>query len=197
MRVRGLILRGLGLVCAMVGTLVLWGAGAQAAVTYEYLSQIREVPVSSGAQLTGPFSGVNAMTVDSGDLWVAEQVEGTKSSRVDVFDASGGFLAQLNETAGLEELFHGIGVGHATGKTQVYVGATERIVNNHEGRVAVFAATGATPKAVPLAKSVFMVSRWTIRPVSLIGRPAMCTLATSNITWLTCSSLKQGAGRNM
>jgi hypothetical protein len=113
---------------------------AQAENTHEYLSQITEIPVSSGATITGGLSSVSALTVDSSkDLWVAENIEGSSPSvsRVDEFDSSGVFVKQLNETGGVKELDHGIAVGRETG--EVYVGAEKE----GEHVVAVFSSAGA------------------------------------------------------
>jgi hypothetical protein len=71
---------------------------AGAAVTHEFLPGVSEkisegVPVGCGAKepepscVSGALSGVNAMTVDEGHVWVAEHVEGQGfGSWVDEFD---------------------------------------------------------------------------------------------------------------
>ncbi len=113
-------------------------APARAAVTHEYLPPpITEVPLSSGAELTGGLSEVNALTVSSGDLWVAERIPGV-SSRIDEFDEDGGFVGpQIDQTHGLVDLASGVAVAGGTG--EVFVGASE-LPNN--GVVAVFAKGG-------------------------------------------------------
>jgi hypothetical protein len=136
MHARRLTLATLVVLCALAG---LAGSctSAQAENTHDYLSQITEVPVSSGALLTGGLSEVNAMTVDSGDLWVAEKLEGPGTSRVDEFNSAGAFVKQLNETGGVKGLDHGVAVGRETG--DVYVGAEKE----GENIVAVFSSAGA------------------------------------------------------
>jgi hypothetical protein len=123
--------------CALVGLLTFSCVSAQAATTHEFLSQITEVPANSGAPLTGPLSGVNGMTVDSGDLYLTEHIEGTGTYRTDVFDAaSGAFVSQFAQPSSLEVRgYAGIAVGHSTGEAQVYVAADEA--------VAVFDAAGS------------------------------------------------------
>ena len=142
---RRLTLANLACLCASAGVLALAGASAQAAVTHEFLpavsAEITEgVPASSGAPLTGPLSGVNAMTVDSGELYVAEHLEGTSSYRVDKFNAStGAFFLQFPQAPPLTGTERGVAVRHpAAEAAQVYVGA----VREGKGRVAVFSTTG-------------------------------------------------------
>jgi hypothetical protein len=81
----------------------------------------------------------SALTVDSGHLWVAEDLN-DGSKRVDRFDAaSGAFLPpQLDEEGGVSQLGQGVAVGHAGGEEETYVGAAK------EGRgvVAVFGPSG-------------------------------------------------------
>jgi len=130
--------KGTGVSVAVLVVLValISTTSAQAAIRHEYLKQITEVPTGKlGVE------GQMQMTVDSGDLWVGEQ------SRVDEFDAAGGFLAQLSPPADVQVFTGGVAVGHATGETQVYVPAEERIVERdgltEESVVEVFAPTGA------------------------------------------------------
>src|SRR5580693_9135809 len=135
-------LRYLPMLCALA---FLWASScvsAQAAVTHRYLSQITEEPAGSGAPLAGPVTALSSMTVDSGDLWVTEHVNGTDNSRVDEFDSAGNFVSQLNETDGIESLQFGIAVGHLSSETQIYVGALKRINGEPDGVVTVFAPTG-------------------------------------------------------
>jgi hypothetical protein len=137
--------RWLGLVscCALVGVWALSVASAQAAVRHDYLSQITEVPAGAGVSLPGPVTSLSSMTVDSGHLWVAEHIENTNSSRVDMFDAASGvFVSQFPQPAGLVATQYGIAVGHGTGEGLVYVGAVDS-GNGLEGRVAVFSEAGA------------------------------------------------------
>jgi WD40-like Beta Propeller Repeat len=127
--------------CVLVGGLALGGVSAGAAVRHDYLSQITEVPVSSGASLPGPVSSLDSMTVDSGHLWVAEHISGTANTRVDEFDAlSGAFVLQLPQVSGITNTSEGVAVGHATGEAQVYVGAASA---GSTGVVTVFSEAGA------------------------------------------------------
>jgi hypothetical protein len=138
---RRLILATLVCVCALAGALAIGGESAQAEVLHDYLSHITEVPVSSGAPLTGPVSGAGAMTVDSGHLWVAES-EGPRNNRVDELDAAtGAFISQLPQVPSLSYLDQGVAVAHGTG--DVYVGGDEFVAGVPEGVVAVFSAAGS------------------------------------------------------
>jgi hypothetical protein len=122
----------------MACVLACTGAVAHAAITHEFLQPLSEkleegVPADCAGQLippciTGPLSGVSALTVDSGHLWVAERIEAGKKlgkSRVDASDdATGQFrVPQLDEEGGVEALDVAVAVGHAGGEEQVYVGA--------------------------------------------------------------------------
>jgi WD40-like Beta Propeller Repeat len=142
MTARRLMLVTLSSLCALVGVLALGGVSAQAALIHDYLSQITEVPASSGVPFTGPVSGDGAMTVDSGHLWVAEFIEGTSGmARVDQFDAAtGAFVSQLPQIPSLSYLSEGVAVAHGTG--DVYVGGDEHVAGKPEGVVAVFSAAG-------------------------------------------------------
>jgi hypothetical protein len=92
--------------------------------------------------VVGPLSGVQAMGVDEGRLWVAEKVEGTPETRVDGFDASlGGFISpQLNENASVKAIDGGVAAGSATGESEVYVKAAE-VTSNVLNVVAVFGSS--------------------------------------------------------
>lgn len=144
MSVRRLTFAGLLSMCVLALLLALPVVRAEAAVTHKLISQITEVPASSGAPLPGPITAPSAMTVDAGNLWVAEHVEGTSNFRVDEFDAAtGAFIAQLPQQAPtLEYLDNGVAVGHATGETELYVGADAYPAGNPEGAVAVFGTNG-------------------------------------------------------
>jgi hypothetical protein len=100
----------------------------------------RGVPAGPGVLVAGGLSGVNALTADSGHVWVAEKLEGSSTTRVDEFDgASGGFAGvQLNETGSLGLLDQGVGVGHVTGEEEVYVGGVSGVT----GVVGVFGSSG-------------------------------------------------------
>jgi WD40-like Beta Propeller Repeat len=101
----------------------------------------RGVPAGPGVLVSGGLSGVNALTVDSGHLWIAEKIEGSSTTRVDEFDGgSGGFAGvQLNETGSLGQLNQSVAVGHVTGEEEVYVDG----VNESAGVVGVFGSSGA------------------------------------------------------
>jgi hypothetical protein len=121
---------------------VCWVKTAGAAVTHDFNAELsgnlsEGVPSGSGASLTGALSGVNALTVDSGHLWIAEKRAGSTTTRVDEFDdSSGAFLQQLNEVGTLTTLDDGIAVGHGAGEEEVYVGAAQE----GQGVIAVFAS---------------------------------------------------------
>jgi hypothetical protein len=101
-------------------------------VAHEFLPAVSEklsegVPAGSNAEVKGPVSGANALTVDAGHAVVAEKVEGTTATRVDTFDAAtGAFIEpQWNESGALHGLDVGVAVGHGTGEPETYVGAAE------------------------------------------------------------------------
>lgn len=106
---------------------------ATAAITHEYLpapsTEISNgVPagtkVGSQEALSGPLGELNAMTVDSGRLWIAEKVSGTQNFRVDEFDATtGAFVSQLAYSEDDAPEFLGIAVGHVSPEPepQVYL----------------------------------------------------------------------------
>jgi hypothetical protein len=148
MNTRRLTLAILAWLCTVAGGIGLIATTAQAAALHNYLSQITEIPVSSGAPLTGRLTGVDAMTVDSGHLWVAEHIEGTRSYRTDEFNSSAlSFESQLAQPpvgSTLDEQAFGIAVGHSTPETQVYVGAVDRSNGpQNEGTVAVLGSSGS------------------------------------------------------
>jgi hypothetical protein len=120
-----------------VGFLALVVGPAQAAVRHEYLSKITEVPASSGAPSPGRLSGVDEMTVDSGELLVAEHLEGIQTHRLDRFNAStSAFLSQTSEIPPIGFIKTGIAVGHSFGEDELYDAV--------EGSgVAVFGSSGA------------------------------------------------------
>jgi hypothetical protein len=135
--------------------LALAASSAQALVVHNYLCQITgqgsastspsecdtnpsstENPAVPGGRL----SGLNDMTLDSGSLWLAEQIEGTSTYRVNHFAAAGRFESQFPTPPGFRS-FEGIAVGHSTGEPQVYVGA-RRETGEEEEEVAVFDPAG-------------------------------------------------------
>jgi hypothetical protein len=119
------------------------GPPAQAAITHSFLSQITEVPGKGPKGETVPLPGkLNAVTetaVDSGNLYVAEFIEGKGQNRLDAFNAtSGAFLSQFPEVPGLAGVGEfGLAVGHANGL--VYLGTAD---SKGEGAIAVFDTTG-------------------------------------------------------
>lgn len=133
-------------------------ASAQAAVTHEYLpapsKEIskgvpkEEPPKQPEERLSGPLGQPVFLTVDSGSLWVDEFAE--NQSRVDKYNASSGaFMSQIpvsqfNQTPPLQYVINGVAVGHATGETELYVGADAYPTENGgpQGSVAVFGAGG-------------------------------------------------------
>jgi hypothetical protein len=117
--------RVLAALCALLASTVLVCTTAHAAVTHKYQSQITEIPASSGASAPGPLSAVNAMTIDSGNLYVAEEIEGVGGERLDEFSASSGaFVRQFALPSSLSAFyFFGLAAGHGTGEEQIYAGA--------------------------------------------------------------------------
>jgi hypothetical protein len=120
-------------ICALVSLLALAVTSAQALVTHYYVPSVSETfnegipaegPHGEAIAMPGPLNLTPlAMTVDSGIVWT---VEG--SQRIDEFDAAtGAFAAQFATSP--KAAFRvgnsgtaGIAVGHASGKSQVYVG---------------------------------------------------------------------------
>lgn len=114
-------------VCLLpVGTA--WGA-----ITHKYLSQITEVPASSGAAVPGPLTEVNAVAIDSGNLYVAETgTQAVATERLDEFNASSGaFVRQFSLPSSLQAFYYfGLAAGHSTGEEQVYAGAEDGELND-------------------------------------------------------------------
>ncbi len=102
---------------------------AMAAATHQFLEQITSLPAEGphGETIAPPLklSGVDAMTVDHGHLWVDEHIEGA-GRRVDEWDASSGvFEAQLEQPAALQLAGSAIAVAEGTGEREVYVAASK------------------------------------------------------------------------
>ncbi len=136
--------------CALAFVCALSGAPAGAAVIHKYLPEVSAklsegVPASSGAASTGPLSDANAMTVDVGEVFLAERLANSSSEyRLDSFSASSGaFVSQFSQAPSLSFLYQGVAVGHATGEGEVYVGGDESVEGAPRGVVAVFSAAGA------------------------------------------------------
>jgi hypothetical protein len=131
----------------LVGLFAFGGVPAGATVIHEYLPEVSAkisegVPGSSGAAAPGPLSGVSAMSVDAGGVYVAEG-PGDGSYRLDRFDASSGvFVSQFAQVPSLTRLYQGVAVGHSTGEGEVYVGGDELVEGSPLGVVAVFSTAG-------------------------------------------------------
>jgi hypothetical protein len=134
MNARRLTSTTLASICAPVAFLLLAATPVEALVTHDYLPAV-SAAINEGIPAEGPHGekiavpgkiegyGIS-MTVDSGHLWTVEGED-----RVDEFDAAtGAFLAQ--PIVNPEHVAFGVGsdatagvaVGHAAGKTQVYLG---------------------------------------------------------------------------
>lgn len=112
---------GLASLCAVAGLLALFSAPAQAAFRHEYLSPITEVPASSGAPVTGPFSSPWGLGVDAaGDVYISD----TGTDVIDKFDSSNAFLSQFGGGGGEGA---SVAVNNATG--EVYVSGVGGVVN--------------------------------------------------------------------
>jgi hypothetical protein len=133
--------------CALAATFAISCVPAGAEVTHKFLSSITEVPAQGpkGEAIAQPglLKGIRSLTIDGKDLYVAESV-GDNGSRIDLFDtATHAFIKQFDEPAlPIETTFQEIGVGHATGSTQTYVGATDRIGGEPFSVVVPFDAEG-------------------------------------------------------
>jgi hypothetical protein len=120
----GLIRRGCLAACASAFAwvvLAIFAIPAHALLFHRYESSITEIPAKGPhgetVSLPGPFAELNAMTVDSGHLWVSEHVP---PARTDEFNAeTGAFEAQLPNEGG--DSPNGVAIGHSSGETQVYV----------------------------------------------------------------------------
>jgi hypothetical protein len=136
----------------LVGIVACWGVfsgAAFAAITHEYDKGLSEafsegVPAGcavspnprvkeppEGPCLSGALTGANAITVDEGHAWVADQAPGPGGGgRVDRFNAATGAFEgpQLDEEGGASELGRQLGVGHAFFLSeQVYVDGAHQI----------------------------------------------------------------------
>lgn len=131
----------LACMCVSVSWSTVRAGEASGAVTHEYLSQITEVPAGPGVASPGPLFGVNAMAIDSGNLYVAEEQSYPAPERLDEFDAaSGAFLRQFALPTSLHAFYgYGVAAGHSTGEEQVYAGAFDE---EYKNVVAVFDGEG-------------------------------------------------------
>jgi hypothetical protein len=119
--VRVLVLAVMSALATLMGVATL---PAHAAAIHEYVGSIAtevpaEGPHGEAVPHPGPVGGVGAITIDQGKLWVADN-----GYRADEFDATTGeFLSQLDIPVERAHIENGIAVGHATGETELYLGA--------------------------------------------------------------------------
>jgi WD40-like Beta Propeller Repeat len=147
-RVRGLSSRALVALCVILGALSFLAASAQAAVTHELLptvtAELNEPLPVEGLEAEPPptsFGAIASMTVDAGELYVAQ---GTEKSKIDKFDAStGAFLSQLPRLTEPLYLHQGVAVGHSTGEAQLYVAGDIYPEGKPLGGVAVLTPQGS------------------------------------------------------
>ena len=152
MATRRLTLRTLVWLCALVCLLALTHlaltrASAQAAVRHEYCSLGKLHRSSSELRrraVTGPFGRLNSMSVDSGELYIADSPSTNPAEGIlDKFNASSSaFVSQLPQVPSLSFLHQGVAVGHSTGEAEVYVGGDEFVEGSPKGVVAVLGAGG-------------------------------------------------------
>jgi hypothetical protein len=132
MTTRRLASSAVALLCVLGAALTGSAATVSAAITHKYLSQITEVPAETGVKIPGPLDQVEAIAVDEGKLYAAEQFH-EEAHRLDEFDAgTGAFLAQLwaepNHTPSSAAIGRsGLAAGHSTGEEQIYAGSTEGV----------------------------------------------------------------------
>jgi hypothetical protein len=120
-------------VCALAGLLAFLGASAQATVTHDYLPELSE-KLSAEVPAKGPHGEEIALpglrlleaaaVVDSGHLWVAEELphEFVVDQRIDEYDLSTGeFLGQIPHT---HSGGGGLAVGHSGGEVLLYTTGT-------------------------------------------------------------------------
>ncbi len=148
-RIRRSSPRGLVGLCVVVGAFLLLAVSAQAAVTHEFLPAVtaelnQPLPAEGieGEPPPVPFGAVNSMTVDGGELYVAQ---GTEKSKIDKFDVStgGAFLSQLPRLSEPLYLHQGVVVGHSTGEAQLYVAGDIYPEGKPLGGVAVLTPQGS------------------------------------------------------
>lgn len=111
----------------LVAASLWWAAVAGARAFHAYEGQISSVPANEpsghATRAPGPLVEVNAMAVDEGSLFVAENAG--EVARVDEFDAaSREFQAQLPEPTPYNPFvnYRGVAVSHAGGGRQLYAG---------------------------------------------------------------------------
>ncbi len=150
MTARRLISTTLWSLCALTAWLLLPAVPAQAMLTHQYISRITEVPAKGPhgevVPAPGQFSAVEGITVDAGELYLAD---GFEDSRLDKFnDSTGAFISQFPQLKSpLYDFRQSVAVGHKTGETEVYLAGDEQHVgigggSEPQGAVAVFGAAG-------------------------------------------------------
>jgi hypothetical protein len=129
--------------CVVLWCLSCGALSAGAAVQHVFLPDVSArigegAPAGSG--VPGVLGGVNALAVDSGHVWVADNMNSgafAGKSRVSEFDDStGGFLGQLVEEGGVNSLANPLAVGH------VGVEELEYVVSDREGAEVVSVYSG-------------------------------------------------------
>jgi hypothetical protein len=148
MRAHKLLSKAVVSLCALAATFAISCVPAGAEVTHKFLSSITEVPAQGpkgeAVAQSGLLKFIRAMAIDGEDLYVTEQVS-SSGSRTDIFDTvTHAFVRQLELPSNppIESAYQGLGVGHATGSTQIYIGAGERIGGNPFAVVVPFDAEG-------------------------------------------------------
>jgi hypothetical protein len=127
--------------CVLASGFVFSDAPAQALTLHKYESQVTEVPAEAPGGGKVDIPGVlripESMTVNAGHLYVTEDLDGEGpsgvNSRTDVFSSDTGDFETQFLGGG-----QGVGVGHGTGETQVYVSSEsghEVVVLNEAGAV--------------------------------------------------------------
>ncbi len=122
----------------LAGAWALGAGSAGATVTHPFLRAFEEGP-PAGQPIAGPLSGVDAITINAGHLWIAERINSGPNlsrSRIDAFDDStGAFIPpQLDEEDGVIEMRGGVAVH----EQKVYVVARRE----HKFVLAVFGPGG-------------------------------------------------------
>jgi WD40-like Beta Propeller Repeat len=131
-----LVTAPLVILAASVAILAPAGAPAQAHVFHNYESSIAAVPAegpgATSVEVPGPLRRPEAMTVFSGDLYVAENLNGkfgpSTNFRADQFAPTGStpdtydFVSQLPQLPALTTSEKGIALGTASGETELYLG---------------------------------------------------------------------------
>jgi hypothetical protein len=124
-------------VCVLFAVVLAVAPSAFALTEHKFVEQITEVPVGSGASVTGAFT-VNGlpMAVDEAEhrVWALNYPPG-EAITLDAFDSSTGEFKQQVETGMPGEVFDSLAVGHHTGQREIYVATSHKL--------AVFGPSGA------------------------------------------------------